>query len=70
MEAITTREAAEVLGARHDDALHLLKAARIPHRRIGTKMKVSQYLWDAEAVRRFQRLLETDVREGGRSDDH
>ncbi len=64
MEAITTREAAKILESDSTEALSLLKAANIPHRGIKSGGRVHQYLWDAEAVRKFKKVLEKRT-EGG-----
>ncbi len=64
MDAMTTREAAEVLGVASKDALGLLKAANVPNRAIESGGYVHQYLWDANAVRRLQAIL-LQNRQGG-----
>jgi hypothetical protein len=64
LEAITTREAGQILGANRLDALRLLKAAKVPHRAIQSEGQVHQYLWDAEAVHKLRQVLKKEMKGG------
>lgn len=58
--ALTTREAASLLGCRPREALALLRAARTPMERLGPL-----YLWQRRAVERLARTLTGAKPEGG-----
>ncbi|GMV80446.1 MAG: hypothetical protein AMXMBFR7_16300 [Planctomycetota bacterium] len=57
-QRVTTREAADLFKCEQAQALVLLKAAHIPHDRVGH----GQYLWHAEAVLRFAETLAASER--------
>lgn len=69
MEAVTTREAADILEANPSDALSFLKAANIPHRKIESGGRVHQYLWDAAAVTRLKEVLNSQDERGNDNED-
>ena len=51
---LTTREAAEILGCTHGEALILLRAAHVPHTRMGRRGPI---LWQWPSVTHLRQVL-------------
>lgn len=54
MNRVTTQEAAKILGCKTIEALSLLRAAHVPHERLGGRK--GAYLWDSAAVERLRQI--------------
>ena len=61
---LTTREAAEVLECKPAEALALLRAASVPHVRMGRRGPI---LWDATAAEHLRDVLAGPAKDEGRA---
>lgn len=68
MERLTSTEAAAELDVHKDDAITLLRAARVPHKRLGAN-RMGPYLWQAQAVRNLREFLDTNKGRGNDNED-